>query len=60
MGGERGAADLMVGLLGPVETGPAGGAMSPVAQPRLRVLLTLAHAWKTPLSRRFLAGLLAG
>ncbi len=31
----------MVGLLGPVETGPAGGAMSPVAQPRLRVLLAL-------------------
>ncbi len=31
----------MVGLLGPVEIGPAGGAMAPVPQPRLRVLLGL-------------------
>jgi DNA-binding SARP family transcriptional activator/tetratricopeptide (TPR) repeat protein len=31
----------MVALLGPVEIGPAGGAMVPVAQPRLRVLLGL-------------------
>jgi DNA-binding SARP family transcriptional activator len=32
---------LAVGLLGPVEIGPAGGVMAPVAQPRLRVLLSL-------------------
>ena len=31
----------MVGLLGPVEIGPAAGVMAPVAQPRLRVLLGL-------------------
>ncbi len=31
----------MVALLGPVEIGPADGAMVPVAQPRLRVLLGL-------------------
>ena len=31
----------MVALLGPVELGPAGGVMAPVAQPRLRVLLGL-------------------
>ena len=31
----------MVALLGPVEIGPAGGVMTPVAQPRLRVLLGL-------------------
>jgi DNA-binding SARP family transcriptional activator len=31
----------VVALLGPVEIGPAGGTMTPVAQPRLRVLLGL-------------------
>ena len=41
MGGELAGARVMVGLLGPVELGPAGGAMAPVAQPRLRVLLGL-------------------
>ena len=41
MGGERGSAGLVVGLLGPVEIGPAGGTSTPVAQPRLRVLLAL-------------------
>jgi DNA-binding SARP family transcriptional activator/tetratricopeptide (TPR) repeat protein len=34
-------ARLVVGLLGPVEMGPASGAMAGVAQPRLRVLLGL-------------------
>ena len=32
---------LLVELVGPVEVGPAGGVMAPVAQPRLRVLLGL-------------------
>ena len=41
MGGDRADAGLVVGLLGPVEIGPAGGVMTPVAQPRLRVLLGL-------------------
>jgi DNA-binding SARP family transcriptional activator/tetratricopeptide (TPR) repeat protein len=41
MGGDRADAGLVVALLGPVEIGPAGGAMTPVAQPRLRVLLGL-------------------
>jgi DNA-binding SARP family transcriptional activator/tetratricopeptide (TPR) repeat protein len=41
MGGDRANAGLVVALLGPVETGPAGGTMTPVAQPRLRVLLGL-------------------
>ena len=41
MGGGHAGAGLAVGLLGPVEMGPAGGAMLPVAQPRLRVLLGL-------------------
>ncbi len=41
MGGDRAAAGLVVALLGPVEIGTAGGAMTPVAQPRLRVLLGL-------------------
>ena len=41
MGGDRSDADLLVALLGPVEVGPAGGVMAPVAQPRLRVLLGL-------------------
>ena len=41
MGGDRAHAGLMVALLGPVEVGPAGGVMAPVAQPRLRVLLGL-------------------
>jgi len=41
MGGDRADARLMVGLLGPVEIGPAGGVMAPVPQPRLRVLLGL-------------------
>src|SRR5512136_407943 len=41
MGGDRADAGLVVALLGTVEIGPAGGAMTPVAQPRLRVLLGL-------------------
>ena len=41
MGGDRSDAGLVVALLGPVEVGPAGGVMAPVAQPRLRVLLGL-------------------
>ena len=41
MGGDRSDAGLVVALLGPVEIGPAGGVMAPVAQPRLRVLLGL-------------------
>jgi predicted ATPase/class 3 adenylate cyclase len=41
MGGDRSDAGLAVALLGPVEAGPAGGVMAPVAQPRLRVLLGL-------------------
>ncbi len=41
MGGNRADADLAVALLGPVEIGSAGGVMTPVAQPRLRVLLGL-------------------
>ena len=41
MGGDRSEAGLLVALLGPVEVGPAGGMMAPVAQPRLRVLLGL-------------------
>jgi class 3 adenylate cyclase/DNA-binding SARP family transcriptional activator/tetratricopeptide (TPR) repeat protein len=44
-GGRAGPAEpagtLAVGLLGAVEIGPAGEAMTPVAQPRLRVLLGL-------------------
>src|SRR5271157_3452268 len=46
MGGDRADADLVVALLGSVEIGPAGGVMTPVAQPRLRVLLgLLGVAW---------------
>ena len=41
MGGDHADAGLVVALLGPVEIGLAGGAMTPVAQPRLRVLLGL-------------------
>jgi DNA-binding SARP family transcriptional activator/DNA-binding CsgD family transcriptional regulator/tetratricopeptide (TPR) repeat protein len=41
MGGDAAGARVMVGLLGPVEIGLAGGVMAPVAQPRLRVLLGL-------------------
>jgi DNA-binding SARP family transcriptional activator/Tfp pilus assembly protein PilF len=41
MGGERGSVGLAVGLLGPVEIGPAGEVLAPVAQPRLRLLLAL-------------------
>jgi len=41
MGGDAAGARVMVGVLGPVELGPAGGVMAPVAQPRLRVLLGL-------------------
>jgi len=41
MGGDRADADLAVALLGPVEIGSAGGVMTSVAQPRLRVLLGL-------------------
>jgi DNA-binding SARP family transcriptional activator/tetratricopeptide (TPR) repeat protein len=41
MGGDRAEAGLVVALLGPVEVGRAGGVRTPVAQPRLRVLLGL-------------------
>jgi DNA-binding SARP family transcriptional activator len=41
MGGDAAGARVAVGLLGPVEIGPADGVMAPVAQPRLRVLLGL-------------------
>jgi DNA-binding SARP family transcriptional activator len=41
MGGDAADTRVMVGLLGPVEIGPAGGVMAPVPQPRLRVLLGL-------------------
>lgn len=41
MGADPARGGLMVGLLGPVEVGPAGMAMTPVPQPRLRVLLGL-------------------
>src|SRR6516164_6993330 len=41
MGGDAAGARVVVGLLGPVEIGPAGGVMAQVAQPRLRVLLGL-------------------
>jgi len=41
MGGDRSDGGLVVALLGPVEVGPAGGVMAPIAQPRLRVLLGL-------------------
>ena len=41
MSGDRADAGLVLALLGPVEIGPAGGTTTPVAQPRLRVLLGL-------------------
>ena len=41
MGGDRTGAGLAVALLGSVEIAPAGGVLTPVAQPRLRVLLGL-------------------
>jgi DNA-binding SARP family transcriptional activator/DNA-binding CsgD family transcriptional regulator/tetratricopeptide (TPR) repeat protein len=41
MGGDAAGGGLVVGLLGPVEVGPTGGALALVAQPRLRVLLGL-------------------
>ena len=41
MGGDRPGGGLAVALLGPVEIALAGGVMTPVAQPRLRVLLGL-------------------
>ena len=41
MGSDAVSGGLLVGLLGPVEIGRAGGVMAPVAQPRLRVLLGL-------------------
>jgi DNA-binding SARP family transcriptional activator/tetratricopeptide (TPR) repeat protein len=41
MGGGAAEARVMVALLGPVETGPAGGVLAGVPQPRLRVLLGL-------------------
>ena len=44
MGGDRADVGMVVALLGPVEVGLAGGAMTPVAQPRLRVLLGLLGA----------------
>jgi predicted ATPase/class 3 adenylate cyclase len=44
MGGDRADAGMVVALLGPVEVGLAGGAMTAVAQPWLRVLLGLLGA----------------
>ena len=41
MGGDAAEARVMVALLGPVETGPAGGVLADVPQPRMRVLLGL-------------------
>jgi DNA-binding SARP family transcriptional activator len=41
MGADPARGALMVGLLGPVEIGPVGGAMAPVPQPQQRVLLGL-------------------
>jgi DNA-binding SARP family transcriptional activator len=41
MGADAARADLVVGLLGPVAIGSAGGMMTPLAQPQLRVLLGL-------------------
>lgn len=41
MGSNAADTGLVVGLLGPVEIGMAGGVMTPVAQPRLRMLLGL-------------------
>jgi DNA-binding SARP family transcriptional activator/tetratricopeptide (TPR) repeat protein len=41
MGSNAADTGLVVGLLGPVEIGLAGGVMTPVAQPRLRMLLGL-------------------
>jgi DNA-binding SARP family transcriptional activator/tetratricopeptide (TPR) repeat protein len=41
MGGDPAGVGLVVALLGPVEIGPSGGVMTPVGQPRLRVLLAL-------------------
>jgi DNA-binding SARP family transcriptional activator len=41
MGGDAADARVVVALLGPVEIGPAGGALAPLSQPRLRVLLGL-------------------
>ena len=41
MGGDGAGAGLAVALLGSVEIGPAGGVLTPVAQPRLRVLVGL-------------------
>src|SRR6516165_3995368 len=41
MGADPARGAVMVGLLGPVEIGPAGRAMAPVGQPQLRVLLGL-------------------
>jgi DNA-binding SARP family transcriptional activator/tetratricopeptide (TPR) repeat protein len=41
MGADAAGSGLVVGLLGPVEIGPAGGVLAPVAQPQLRVLLGL-------------------
>lgn len=41
MGGDQADARLMVGLLGPVQVGPAGGVLAGLPQPQLRVLLAL-------------------
>ena len=41
MGADGAGAGVVVGLLGPVEVGPAGGRLAAVAQPRVRVLLGL-------------------
>ena len=41
MGADPARGALLVGLLGPVEIGPVGGAMAPVRQPQQRVLLGL-------------------
>jgi hypothetical protein len=41
MGSDAAGTGVVVGLLGPVEIGPAGGVLAGVSQPRLRVLLGL-------------------
>jgi hypothetical protein len=41
MSSEAAGGGVLVGLLGPVEIGPAGGMMAEVPQPQLRVLLGL-------------------
>jgi len=41
MSGARVGGGLLVGLLGPVEIGRSAGALAPVPQPRVRLLLGL-------------------